>query len=262
MNTAIIIVVIIVLIFITYRNKGRFIDPKTVAMPLDRMEMEELRHRQRHTMTVLTDIVRLLDKYNIPYVAIGGTLIGAIRHHDMIPWDDDADLLLYPDGLVDLLYADNGYLQNKYPTQCRFWKDGASPFFFKIGGCVDLFVLKQVDPKDWSTGGSRNPGTTRERYFVFHGHQDNGRIKPMKESDLFPVQKASFGPLQISIPKRPMTIFENSYFNETGEMDINKLPPIERRRPIHISDAKNGVATAGQSYQNQGGISEIRSVFN
>ena len=41
---------------------------------------------------MLKFFIDICNKYDIKYWAIGGTLIGAIRHSGWIPWDGDLDI--------------------------------------------------------------------------------------------------------------------------------------------------------------------------
>ena len=43
---------------------------------------------------MLHDFAQVCEKYKLPYFAVYGTAIGAVRHAGFIPWDDDMDLCM------------------------------------------------------------------------------------------------------------------------------------------------------------------------
>ena len=49
---------------------------------------------KRTEFTLLQQIKKVCENQKIDYSIIGGTLLGAVRHHGFIPWDDDIDIIM------------------------------------------------------------------------------------------------------------------------------------------------------------------------
>lgn len=62
-----------------------------------------IRENQEVALDILSKIADICDRNNFRYYLIYGTLIGAIRHQALIPWDDDIDIMMPQDDYEQLL---------------------------------------------------------------------------------------------------------------------------------------------------------------
>lgn len=79
--------------------------------------MNQITFKQLHS--ILLDMAevfhQICTKHKIPYYMLGGTMLGAIRHHGIIPWDDDMDFgipRIYEDRIIKIL-------KNELPSKYR-----------------------------------------------------------------------------------------------------------------------------------------------
>ena len=85
-----------------------------------------LREYQLKTLDFCKKIIFELEKQNIKYFPIGGTLIGAIRHGGFVPWDDDFDIgMMRKDYTKTLEFCKKNFIEIStseiaYTTKNRF----------------------------------------------------------------------------------------------------------------------------------------------
>ena len=68
--------------------------PDTSDIQLPNTHDGRLSAIQKMQLSYLLEVDRICKKHNIKYFLGGGTLLGAIRHHGFIPWDDDSDIMM------------------------------------------------------------------------------------------------------------------------------------------------------------------------
>ena len=126
------------------------------------MNKKELQNAE---MQILDEIASFCEKENISYSLFFGSLLGAVRHHGFIPWDDDMDICMLREDYEKFLrlfrsdangryqvisVGDEGYIYSfakvfdtRYPIREN------SRFDCGIGIYVDIFPIDGVprDPK-------------------------------------------------------------------------------------------------------------------
>lgn len=81
-----------------YQNTEKYIPLKTTDVYYGRMD----RIRQME-LTILDEVDAICKEHNINYFLTAGTMLGAVRHKEFIPWDDDVDIGMLPEDYFKFL---------------------------------------------------------------------------------------------------------------------------------------------------------------
>lgn len=142
--------------------RSRFLEPETRCDYYIDAKMKSVWKVQ---LDIVEEFMRICKAHDLKYFAIGGTLLGAVRHGGYIPWDDDFDFAMMRDQ-YDLFckYAKkelrHPYVLQNFETDIRFF-EGFSKIrnpnttqitawakerrmTFNQGICIDIFPLDGV----------------------------------------------------------------------------------------------------------------------
>lgn len=162
----------------------------------------------------MKDVHDVLTYYGIPYRVDCGTLLGAIRHQGIIPWDDDLDVCIDIKDVDKILALAPIFNELGYEV---------SKFYFSVlrvkrknqeSSCVDFLLTEQRGDKIYfaRTLASYVYRVFKGDYGLF-GYR-NGEEIFITEDELYPLQPYKFGDFIVMGPKSPMNYLNGMYGND------------------------------------------------
>ena len=158
---------------------------------------------------ILSRIKTICDENGLHYALCGGTLLGAVRHHGFIPWDDDIDVDILRDDyykLEELLQKDDELVLRRY---YKYMYSGAEAGYLsrvKLRASdqffVDIFPMDFmcIDPGKEDAAWSEKEALCREysqklreifdrHGFAYHEHMP-AQASDALDAEVIPLEKA------------------------------------------------------------------------
>ena len=130
------------------------------------VQVTKLEVMQSMLRDLMQEIHKICEENNLMYNLFGGSLLGAVRHQDIIPWDDDIDITMpRPDyerfkEIIKKEYSEKFDLYD-YPRDnyiypfaklCKknttLYEDSLKPRYSKLGLYVDIFPVDGIPETD------------------------------------------------------------------------------------------------------------------
>ncbi len=105
---------------------------------------EQLEQLKAIELDMLRWFIAVCEKLNLKYYLLGGTLLGAVRHHGFIPWDDDIDVGMPRKDYERFIKEGQALLPENLFIQCLDTEPNYLMCFAKIRNSNTTFVESSI----------------------------------------------------------------------------------------------------------------------
>lgn len=137
-----------------------------------------------HLYDILTDVTKVLEENDLEYFISFGTLLGAVRHGGLIPWDTDVDILIAEEKkreILDLL------------------KDRFKDYSYEVVEDRDEGIIGSLLRVNFS-----KHNTLHIDLFTYHDRGESilfGYEREFSKKDIYPLKKIKFYDREVYAPK-------------------------------------------------------------
>lgn len=178
---------------------------------------KELRQLQMIELEMLIEVDRICRKCGIEYTIIAGTMLGAVRHHGFIPWDDDADVAMMRDEYEKFrvvceteLDTSRFYFQDYRKTEGYRWGYG------KIRRKDTIFLRKNQEHMPYEQGVFID-------IFPMDGVPDNYLLRSLHNLACFAIRKTLWSEVGRNTEKNIIIRLIYKIINQISENNIKKI---------------------------------------
>lgn len=179
---------------------------------------------------LMHDVDALLHIAKIPYWIDFGSLLGAVRHKGIIPWDDDIDISVSIKNIhklrklkpifeklnYRLKRSDYSYYYKVYPKNGKKVPGEANKFPF-----IDIFIRYKEDERYYYLDNN-------EQITAIWGKRNFDSLYITK-SELWPLKRYQFGSITVSGPNNPLPFLHAAFNN-----NWNKIAYMQRDHCLNV----------------------------